>query len=101
MSDRREDWVGEKLVGGVDGIARKEGLEDEQFQNAPGEGKCTKRRLTACRLGKRAAARTRFNSGEKRRGSCGPELEPKTWYLSGACVARRLRQHRGMSFSMN
>ena len=79
MSDRREDWVGEKLVGGVDGIARKEGLEDEQFQNAPGEGKCTKRRLTT--FGKRGAgavtraAGTRFNSGEAL-------LEPKTWSLS-------------------
>ena len=69
MSDLREDWVGEQLVGGVDGIARKEGLEDEQLQNAPGKGKCTKRRLTTSRLGKRgarAAARSRFNSGEQR-----------------------------------
>ena len=67
MSDLREDWVGEQLVGGVDGIARKEGLEDEQLQNAPGKGKG--KRLTTCRLGKRgarAAARSRFNSGEQR-----------------------------------
>ena len=50
-----EDWVGEELVGGVEGVARKEGWEDEQLEKAPGEGKCTKRRLTTFR--KRGAAR--------------------------------------------
>ena len=56
-----EDLVGEELVGGVEGVARKEGWEDEQLEKA-------KRRLTT--FGKRGAraatgaAGTRFNSGE-------------------------------------
>ena len=71
--------MGEELVGGVEGLARKEGWEDEQLEKAPGKGKCTKRRLTT--FGKRGAgavtraAGTRFNSGEAL-------LEPKTWSLS-------------------
>ena len=97
-----EDWVGEELVGGVEGVARKEGWEDEQLEKAPGKGKCTKRRLTTFgKRGARAASRaagTRFNSGEAL-------LEPKTWSLSleealvilvRADVARRLRRHRGI-----
>ena len=43
VSDRgnwwEEDWVGEELVGGVEGVARKEGWEDEQLEKAPGKGK--------------------------------------------------------------